>query len=599
MNEDVKRKGIFSLLKKYLPYMEGEKTKLYMSFVLSFLSTFLAVLPVIYIYIILAKVFASYPRFENLEIQNDLKILLFSYIINILVYFIALVLSHLVAFRVEIGIQSLSFKKILDKPLGYFDDSESGKIRKIINDGAAKTHGFIAHQLPDAFATMTSPIIMLIMMFFVNWRIGLVSLIPLALGIVPMPFSRSKKSMDFMKKYMASLENMSSESVEYVRGISVVKAFGQTVKSFTNFYDTIIYYRDMVYAYSVRMTPIMCLFLVFLKSTALFIIPFIILSLNSSNAFNLMLDFIFYLLITPKIGRIMMRSMYLQHNTLLSYKVIEDIETLLDYQELKYSTKDIELKESSIEFKNVSYSYNKDNNFAVKNVSFKINQGETFGIIGQSGSGKSTLLKLAARFFDADEGEIYISGVNIKDIPKEKLMKTISFVFQNTRLFSKSLRENIVMGSQEIDEKALERAIEISKSNDIIENLEKGLDTVIGKDGTYLSGGQIQRISLARAVYKDADINLLDEATAFTDPENEKQIQEALRDMRRGKTTLMIFHKLSQAKKVDKLILMENGSIIDEGSHDELIQKNKYYKNMYNEYKTSIDWSLKKEVKND
>ncbi len=441
--------------------------------------------------------------------------------------------------------------------------------------------------------SIVSPVILLALIFIVDWSMGLACLVPIILGFITMRFMISPEGKKFQKMYYDSLEEMSAESVEYICGIPVVKTFGQTIFSFKRFYNSIIKYKEMVYAYTLLWRKLMSFYLVIMQSAAFFLIPMGIFLIKSGKNIPLVLsDFIFYLLISPTFTLILMKSMHFQHDIAIAQQAIDRLDNLLAYPQMCYNNSVKTIKDHSLEFKNVIFSYKSTKKRTIDKISFKLNDGETFALVGYSGGGKTTIARLAARFWDVDEGEVLIGGVNVKDIPKKELMNSISFVFQNTRLFKGSLMENIVFGKNNAEKKEINRAIELSQSTEIVDNLQKGLDTVIGSKGTYLSGGEQQRIALARAILKDSPIVLLDEATAFADPENENLIQKALKELRRGKTTLMIAHRLTSVQNVDKILVIENGKIIEAGSHEELLAKGNLYKTMWDEYQKSIAWKI-------
>lgn len=386
---------------------------------------------------------------------------------------------------------------------------------------------------------------------------------------------------------------MSSESVEYVRGIPVVKTFGQSIFSFKRFYNSIIRYKEMVHAYTLLWRKPMSFYTIIMQSAAFFLIPMAILLIgNGENLALVLSNFIFYLLISPIFTTLLMKSMYFQQNRRIAEQAIERMDNLLNYPAMSSSKKPKHINKHTLEFKNVAFSYEGADKRAVDGISFKLNEGETIALVGASGGGKTTIARLAARFWDADEGEVLVGGINVKDIPKNELMDNISFVFQNTRLFKGSLRENIVFGKEDVTEKEINSAIDSSQSKEIIEGLRDGLDTVIGSKGTYLSGGEQQRIALARAIVKNAPIVLLDEATAFSDPENEHLIQKALKELSHGKTTLMIAHRLTSVQNVDRILVIENGKIAEEGTHEALMGKGGLYKTMWDEYQQSVAWKI-------
>lgn len=475
----------------------------------------------------------------------------------------------------------------------FFDVNASGKLRKIINDGAGTTHTFLAHQLPDLAGTVLSPIILLILIFTMNWRMGLASLVPIILGFITMSFMTSTKGKAFQSAYMDSLEEMSSESVEYVRGIPVVKTFGQSIYSFKRFYNSIIKYKEMVHAYTLLWRSPMSFYTIIMQSAAFFLIPMGIFLIGNGHSMALVLtDYIFYLLISPTFTMLLMKSMYFKQNSRIAKQAIDRLDKLFDYTEMTYPVHPKPIKNHSIEFRNVAFSYPGAEKRAVDGISFKLDEGETIALVGASGGGKTTIARLAARFYDADQGEVLVGDVPVKAISKEDLMNEISFVFQNTKLLSGSLKDNILFGKDNISMDTINKGIDLSQSREIIDAHEKGIETIIGSKGTYLSGGEQQRIALARAIVKDAPIVLLDEATAFADPENEHLIQKALRELSRGKTTLMIAHRLTSVQNVDRILVVEDGRIVEQGTHNELIEKEGLYYTMWHEYQQSIAWKI-------
>ena len=581
------------ILKRFTPYMGKKKTLLPLSLVLSGVSAALNILPFVLVWHITRDILSAPGAIDFSSLSVYAWLAFASAIAGIALYFCALTSSHLAAFRVEVGMQKIGMEKVLAMPLGFFDQQASGRIRKIVNDGAGTTHSFLAHQLPDMAGSVVSPVILLALIFIVDWSMGLACLVPIILGFITMRFMISSEGKKFQKMYYDSLEEMSAESVEYIRGIPVVKTFGQSIFSFKRFYNSIIKYKEMVYAYTLLWRKPMSFYLVIMQSAAFFLIPMGIFLIKSGENIPLVLsDFIFYLLISPTFTLILMKSMHFQHDIAIAQQAIDRLDNLLAYPQMRYSNSVKTIKDHSLEFKNVIFSYKNTKKRAIDKISFKLNDGETFALVGSSGGGKTTIARLAARFWDVDEGEVLIGGVNVKNIPKKELMDSISFVFQNTKLFKGSLTENIVFGKNNAEKKEINRAIELSQSIEIIDNLQKGLDTIIGSKGTYLSGGEQQRIALARAILKDSPIVLLDEATAFADPENENLIQKALKELRRGKTTLMIAHRLTSVQNVDKILVIENGKIIEAGSHEELLAKGNLYKTMWDEYQKSIAWKI-------
>lgn len=594
-NKTSKKEKKPSVLKRLTPYMGKKKILFPISLTLSGLSAGLNILPFVFIWLIVREIFNN-P--QNISVQNVsfyAWMTLGSALLSMLIYFFALMSSHLAAFRVEVGMRRKAMQKIISMPLGFFSKHSGGKMRKIIDDNASQTHTFLAHQMPDMSATVIAPLILLILLFIVDWRLGLVSLIPVVLGFIAMSFMITAEGLKFRKQYMDYLEDMSSEAVEYVRGIPVVKTFGQSVFSFKRFVDSITKYKEMVYAFTIMWSKPMSFYSVVMQSAAFFLVPFALLFIGRGDNIALVVtDFIFYLLIAPSFTLVLMRSMHFQNNASMASQIIDRFDGILQHPEMAFSNRNEEEKpqKNHLEFKNVSFAYEGANKNALSNISFKVNEGETVALVGASGGGKTTVARLAARFWDTKEGEVFIGDRNIREISKDDLMEKISFVFQNTKLFKTSLRENIIYGKKDVTQKDINRAVELSQSKEIIDALPNGLDTVIGTKGTYLSGGEQQRIALARAILKDAPIVLLDEATAFADPENEHLIQAALKELGKGKTTLMIAHRLTSVVDADKILVLHAGKIVQRGKHKDLIKDGGIYSTMWNEYQQSIEWKV-------
>lgn len=583
-----------NILKKLKPYMGKRAVFFSASLFFSALSTILSLMPYVFIWLIIRELFGE-NNYSKINIYSFYAVL--SAILGIAIYFLALSLSHLAAFRAEVEIRRKSMKKILQMPLGFFDQNTSGKIRKIIDENAGITHSFLAHQMPDLAGTVITPLFILASLFIFDWKLGISCLIPVSFAILIMKMMMGKKGQHFMKLYMDSLEEMNTEAVEYVRGIPVVKVFQQTVYSFKNFHESITRYKNYVGEYTNMWENPMSAYIVIINSFVFFLVPVgIILINNQGNKGYIILNIIFYVLTTPLMGRCIMRSMYLNQALWQADEAIKRIENLSDFETLKMP----ELIKSSslcdIEFKNVVFKYPGALQNAVDNVSFKIKEGETFALVGPSGSGKSTIAKLLPRFWDTAQGEIKIGGVNIKDYDQKILMDKISFVFQNTKLFKGSILENIRYGNPKASYKDIDDAINLAQCREIVDKLPLGLDTVIGAEGVYLSGGEQQRIALARAILKDAPIIVLDEATAFADPENEYLIQKALHKLTEGKTVLMIAHRLASVKNVDTILLIDKGKVVEKGKHKELLDEKGTYEAMWKEYNEAVHWQIREVI---
>lgn len=519
---------------------------------------------------------------------------------SIVLYFAALMSSHLAAFRVESNLRKEAMRQIVRMPLGFFDINTSGRIRKIIDDNAGVTHSFLAHQLPDLAATFLVPLVAAILIFVFDWILGLACIVPVIIAMLVMGFMMNAEGRQFMKSYMTSLEEMNTEAVEYVRGIPVVKVFQQTIYSFKNFHRCIMNYNKMVFGYTRMWEKPMSLYTVIINGFVFFLAPLAILLIGySGNYASVLLNFFLFVLITPVFSQSIMKSMYLNQALGQASEAIGRLENLVAYEHLTVVEHPQPVKEFSIQFEKVSFSYPGANQKAVDDVSFTIPQGNTVALVGASGGGKTTIARLVPRFWEATEGKVLIGGINVREIAPEELMKYISFVFQNTKLFKTSLLENIKYGNPDATMEEVERAVDMAQCREIINKLPLGLNTKIGTEGTYLSGGEQQRIVLARAILKNAPIIVLDEATAFADPENEHLIQQALKELTKGKTVLMIAHRLSSITDADNILVIDKGKIAEQGTHANLLGKQGIYYHMWNEYQQSVRWTIGKEVSND
>ena len=576
------------VLKRLMVYAGRKGYMLYLAMVLSAAAGVLILMPMVFIHRIVSRIILS-AQADVTVIGRDAVCAAAYAGAGIVLYLCALILSHIFAFEVEDNIIRLNVRKLMNKPLGYFVNHESGKIRNVIMDGAAETHSFLAHQLPDMAMTLVAPLVLLIFFFIFDWRLGLVCMIPIMAGMSLMGTMMSKEARVLKDEYFACLASLSAEAVEYVRCIPVVKTFANSVENFERFYTLIIKTKDVVMRLTMSYKNKMAVYESVVSSTAFFLVPCSILLIAAGgNARVIIGNSVIYFLIGPSFASFIMRSATIYQYAYFAELALNKIDDILNYADFSYGEKEGE--GSSIEFRNVSFSYGKDR--VLNQISFQVNKGETVALVGASGGGKSTIARLAARFYDADEGEVLIGGVNVKEYGRAALMKKISFVFQNSRLFKMSLRNNLLIGKGDASEQELAGAIRSSGSEEIVRKLPDGLETVYGTKGTYFSGGEAQRLSIARVFLKDADIVILDEATAFTDPENEQLIQTAFRELSRNKTTLMIAHRLSTVVNADRILVIEGGRIVEEGKHEELLQKNGVYGRLWEEYQRAVHWRI-------
>ncbi len=580
-------------LKKFKTYMGNRKVLLPLSLILSGLSGLVSLVPFVFIWLIVRSLLGTGDIAESTPVSTYAWWAFGTAVGGMFIYLTAIMLSHFAAFRVEVNMRREAMRKIANMPLGFFGRQMGGRMRKIIDEDASKTHSFLAHILPDLIGSILAPLTVIVLLFVFDWRLGIACMIPLIIVLGIMAYLMDPTRNDFQKRYLDAQERMSSEAVEYVRGIPVVKVFQQTVFSFKRFYDSIITYRDLVTKYTLSWQKPYSLYTVIINGFAYFLVPAAILLIGRSDSYaTVITDMFFYILISPIIASNVMKIMYLNQNLFLANEALTRVEKLTDYPQLTMPEQTLSPDGYGVEFDNVVFRYDGATQNAVDGVSFAIPQGQTFALVGASGSGKTTIARLVPRFWDVTEGSVRIGGVDVKHIAKEELMNNISFVFQNTKLFKTSLYDNITYGCRNTSPEAIDRAIDLSQSREIIDRLPDGLDTKIGTEDTYLSGGEQQRIALARAILKNAPVVVLDEATAFADPENEHLIQKALHLLMKGKTALMIAHRLSSVRNVDRILVIDNGKIAEQGTHDQLIALGGIYKEMWNEYQKAVAWTV-------
>lgn len=523
-------------------------------------------------------------------------------VLSILLYFIALCCAHLAAFHTATNMKKAAMHHIVTLPLGYFSQNASGRLRKIIDDNAGLTENFLAHQLPDLTGAVVMPIAVIILIFIFDWRLGLCCLVPLAISVFFLKQMMGGDNAHFMEGYMTALETMNKEAVEYIRGIPVVKVFQQTIYSFKNFHAAIEEYEKYASGYALKCRIPLTGFNVALNGTFVLLIPvagMILAGVSGQASYqDVLLDFLFYSLFTPVCTTMMNRVMFASEQLMAAKSAVTRIEGILQEQPLAKPSKTSSKRptDASVSFEHVSFVYPGTTEKALDDITFEVPEGKTVALVGASGSGKSTAAKLIPRFFDVTEGRILVGGADVRDINKQTLMSKIAFVFQNTKLFKDTLLENIRAARPSATREEVLKAADAAQCTEIIARLPQGLNTVVGNGGTYLSGGENQRIALARAVLKDAPIIILDEATAFADAENEHQIQLAFEKLTKGKTVLMIAHRLSTIQNADLILVFDNGKIIERGTHESLLSANGKYASMWNDYQTSIRWKVTKEA---
>ena len=570
--------------------------------VLSGISTILSMLPFVCIWLVIRDLIQAFAAGDISLATGSAHYAWMAVVFaaaSILIYFIALNCTHLAAFRTATNMRKSAIHHIVTLPLGYFSQNASGRLRNIIDDNAGLTEGFLAHQLPDLTGAAVMPVAVIIFIFLFDWRLGICCLIPMGISVIFLKQMMGGDNAQFMGKYMTALETMNKEAVEYIRGIPVVKVFQQTIYSFKNFHAAIEEYEKFASGYALKCRIPLTGFTVTLNGTFVLLIPvamFILSGVSGQAAYeNVVLDFLFYSLFTPVCATMMNRIMFASEQLMAAKSAVSRVDEILQEKPLKEPEHPLIPADASIVFSDVSFAYPGTKEKALDHISFEVPTGKTVALVGASGSGKSTAASLIPRFYDVQSGSVTIGGVNVRNIEKQELMKRVAFVFQNTCLFKDTLLNNIKAARPDATREEVLRAADEAQCKDIIDRLPDGLDTLVGTGGTYLSGGENQRIALARAILKDAPIIVLDEATAFADAENEHQIQLAFERLTQNKTVMMIAHRLSTIQDADLILVFKEGQIAERGTHEELVALNGIYSSMWKDYQTSIAWKVGKE----
>lgn len=568
----------------------------YASWILSAISALIALVPYYFIWQVMREVLEVAPNFSRAQnlTHNGWMAVLFA-VIAVLVYIAGLMCSHLGAFRIATNLRLQSMNHIVKLPLGFAEHFGSGKLRKIVNESSAATETYLAHQLPDRANALATPCGLLVLLFVFDWRLGLLSLAPVLLGFLIMMAMTGKEMQQKMKEYQNALDDMSNEAVEYVRGIPVVKTFGQTIFSFKKFKDSIDRYKVWVIAYTKQLRTPMMFYTAAINGVFVFLIAGALLFTQDQVTTEFLLNLVFYIIITPIISVTLTRIMFQSENAMIVDDALQRIDSVLNLGPLKETAHPKHPKDGSVELEQVHFSYDGEKE-VLKGVSISIPAGQTVAFVGPSGGGKTTLANLISRFFDPQSGTVRVGGVDVRNIPKEELMNTVSFVFQNSRLIKASIFENVRLGKPEATREEVMAALKNAQCDDILEKLPDGMDTVIGTKGVYLSGGEQQRIAIARVMLKNTPIIILDEATAFADPDNETRVQAAFSKLSQGKTVIMIAHRLSTVAGADQIYVVKDGQIAESGSSRELMERGGLFARMWKNYQTSVQWKVQKEV---
>lgn len=586
-----------SNLSRLLDYAGTYRILTYLSWVLAAAGALLALVPFGYIWRILREVIEVAPQYENAVHVTQYGWMAVAFaVVAVLTYIAGLMCSHLAAFRIATNLRLAMVKHIATLPLGAIEQFGSGKLRRTISETAGSAETYLAHQLPDQAKAMATIAGLLTLLLAFDWRLGLLSLVPVALAFAVMTSMTGKKMQEQMNQYQNALADMSGEAVEYVRGIPVVKTFGQTVFSFKKFKGTIDNYERWVIAYTKQLRWPMTFYTLAVNSVFMFLIAGAFLFASGGTDGGALLNLLFYIIITPVISLTLTKLMFMSENGMIVQDAITRIDRVLESPSLSCSNAPKHPKDSSVALDHVTFSYDGVKN-ALEDISLSIGAGQTVAFVGPSGGGKSTLAALIARFFDPQSGKISIGGANVKDIDKSELMDTVSFVFQNSRLIKGSILDNVRMGKPNATDGEVLAALSAAQCMDIIEKFPDGVHTVIGSQGVYLSGGETQRLAIARAMLKNAPVLILDEATAFADPDNETKVQMAFNALAKGRTVIMIAHRLSTVVNADRIYVLKEGRLAESGSFAELSgQADSLFGTMWRDYQQSVQWKVAKEA---
>ena len=583
-----------SALGRLLSYAGSFRKLTYQSLIFSGLSSILSLMPFVYLWKIIKEVLEVQPDFSKATgiVHNGWMAVLFA-VLSWLVYIAALVCSHGGAFRTASNMKKALMEHIARLPVGFADEMGSGRVRRTVTEVTSSTETLLAHNLPDMASAVMLPVSMVVMLFLYDWRYGIACLIPVLLGFASMMKMAGPAMKEDIRLYQNSLEKMSNEAVEYVRGVPVVKTFGQTVFSFHRFKSSIDDYRDFCMHYTKTMRRPMLAYIVLINSAFAFILCLTLFLIRGENyQTDILLNFLFYLIFTPAIATSMNKVMFMGENNVKAADAVSRMDHILRLSPLPEPEHPQEPKGSSVELRDVTFRYSPDAAPAVSHLSLKADRDEIIALVGPSGSGKTTVAGLISRFFDPQEGQVLIGGTNVKEISKETLMKHVAYVFQDSRLLKRSIADNLRIARPDATDRELMEVLRKAQCADIIERLPDGIHTVLGSRGTYLSGGEQQRIAIARTMLKGADVVILDEASAFADPECEIQVQKAFQEMARGRTVIMIAHRLSTIRNADRIYVLQDGRVAEEGKHDALLKQNGLYASMWEEYKRTVNWKV-------
>lgn len=592
--EKKKQNAIIALL----GYAGNYKVLTFIGLTLSAISMLCSIVPYVCIWLVAKDLITAVSDFSKVQNVETYGWIAFGFaVLGIVLYFIGLICTHLAAFRTAENIRKIGMNHIMKAPLGYFDNNASGLIRGRLDSAANDTETLLAHNLADIVGTIVLFVGMVILMFIFDWRMGAACLLSAVISIIAMFSMMGGKNAQLMAEYQAAQDRMTKAGTEYVRGIPVVKIFQQTVYSFKTFKKAIEEYSDKAEYYQAKVCRVpQSINLTFTEGAFIFLVPVVIFlapgALHSGNFSDFITNFVFYAVFSAIISTSLAKIMFASSGIMLASTALSRIDLVMKAPTLEKCVNPKEPEDNSVFFKDVSFTYTGSSTPALSHISFRVEPGQTVALVGPSGGGKTTAASLIPRFWDVDEGVVAVGNVNVKEIDQHVLMEQVAFVFQNTKLFKTSILENVKIANPNASNDDVMQALKAARCEDIIEKLPNGVNTIIGNEGTYLSGGEQQRIALARAILKNAPIVVLDEATAFADPENEVLIQKALSVLCKDRTVIMIAHRLSTVVNADRIIVLEEGHIIEEGTHKELLDKNGLYHKMWTDYNQAVKWKI-------
>lgn len=592
--EKKKQNAIIALL----GYAGNYKVLTFIGLTLSAISMLCSIVPYVCIWLVAKDLITAVSDFSKVQNVETYGWIAFGFaVLGIVLYFIGLICTHLAAFRTAENIRKIGMNHIMKAPLGYFDNNASGLIRGRLDSAANDTETLLAHNLADIVGTIVLFVGMVILMFIFDWRMGAACLLSAVISIIAMFSMMGGKNAQLMAEYQAAQDRMTKAGTEYVRGIPVVKIFQQTVYSFKTFKKAIEEYSDKAEYYQAKVCRVpQSINLTFTEGAFIFLVPVAIFlipgALHSGNFSDFITNFVFYAVFSAIISTSLAKIMFASSGIMLASTALSRIDLVMKAPTLGKCVNPKEPEDNSVVFKDVSFTYTGSGTPALSHISFRVEPGQTVALVGPSGGGKTTAASLIPRFWDVDEGVVAVGNVNVKEIDQHVLMEQVAFVFQNTKLFKTSILENVKIANPNASNDDVMQALKAARCEDIIEKLPNGVNTIIGNEGTYLSGGEQQRIALARAILKNAPIVVLDEATAFADPENEVLIQKALSVLCKDRTVIMIAHRLSTVVNADRIIVLEEGHIIEEGTHKELLDKNGLYHKMWTDYNQAVKWKI-------